>query len=141
MPISSSVSALKRTIWRCPPIAISGAQGLAASAVSAAGRRVVAIGSIDRSLGIATGPAGLPAMVTTAKLFFGLLITTADPLVSGAPPAIQFLITAMSLSASLSPLGGMLGSSAQVTALNNLEESGSPGSTALPLPPPAERAP
>src|SRR3954471_5952548 len=107
MPRRSRLWAWYRTICRCPPTAMIGAQGLEASAVSAPGCLAVTTGSIGRSLGIATGPSGLPVTVTTARLDLGLLIVTFEPLVSGAPAAIQARIVAMSFSGILSPLGGM----------------------------------
>src|SRR5687767_2847359 len=118
---------------------MSGAQGLEAMEAGAELRLWVTTGSV-RSLasaeGMGGGPCGLPTLATTARLVLGLAAETLEEAVSGAPAAIQALMTATSFSGSLSPLGGMLGSSAQVMILISLEPSGSPGSMILPPPEP-----
>src|SRR5688572_21949014 len=118
-----------------------GAQGLEARAVSAVLARLAVVTGARRSLapspGIGGGPSGFPTLATTARLVFGLAAATLEEEVSGAPAAIQALMTATSFSGSLSPLGGMLGSSAQVMILISLEDSGSPGSMIFPPPEPA----
>jgi hypothetical protein len=85
--------------------------------------------------GIGGGPSGLPAPVAaTFKSTLGLFDATAVlPAFSSTPPTIHFLIASRSLSGSLSPLGGMNGSSTRETRRKSSDPSGSPGSITLPF--------
>ena len=70
-----------------------------------------------------------PVTAVTFRSTLGLFETTAMlPAVSSRPPAIQFLIVSSSACGSLSPLGGMAGSSACMTRRYSRLPSGSPGS-------------
>ncbi|MBK8001123.1 MAG: hypothetical protein IPK15_21030 [Verrucomicrobia bacterium] len=59
-----------------------------------------------------------------------------EPEVSNKPPAIHFLNTASSFSASGGLFGGIVGSSTWVSTLTSLLESGLPETTTGPVPPP-----
>lgn len=96
-----------------PPTATSGAQGLAARAVTAVSRAARTSGSRrSDGGGIGGGPAGLPfAAPARVKSTFGRSgTTTLLPAFSGAPPAIHWWRMSSGSFAILGELGGMNGS-------------------------------
>src|SRR6185503_8682524 len=118
-------------------MATSGDQGLAASPTNGLLRLVWTTGSSASSVGIGSGPSGLP-MVADLRLrsTAGLLETMALlPEFSSNPPAIHFLKTSRSLSGSFL-FGGIVGSSECVIAFQSLLPSGFPAITTCPDPPP-----
>ena len=118
-------------------MATSGAHGLAAIAITVPLPRAFTKGSSGKSPGIGGGPSGRVSETTAEATLFcctaaGLLVAF-----SSANPAIQPFSSAISPSFSLSPFGGIFGSSVCAHTLNISEPSTFPGFTAGPLSPPA----
>src|SRR5438067_1897352 len=119
--------------------ATSGAQGLAANAVTAGGLGVRRIDCPSEPAGIGGGPAGRPRVIETrlTSLLGLLTITVLLPDVSGAPSRIHLRIVSKPAAGIGPPCGGIIGSALWAASRNNRLSSGSPGFTTTPELPPA----